>query len=166
MWENAETVALLDRQGVVRAISRNEQEAEIKHVIGVRNLEERTVESCRAAAHEAFENALNGLESELVLGNYGEDGLIVWSRVVMKPSPLSATPVLVHLRRLPQEWAALSPREQGLINALHKVGLNPKKAAKKLGISLNTLNAHRRSIMQKCVLEGIGDFWVFVERCR
>ena len=69
MWENAETVAILDREGIVRAISRNEEEAAIKNVIGVRNLEERTVESCRAAAREAFENALNGNESELEMGH-------------------------------------------------------------------------------------------------
>jgi DNA-binding CsgD family transcriptional regulator len=44
--------------------------------------------------------------------------------------------------------------------------MNPKRAASRLGLSVNTLNAHRRSICQKCRLRSVGDFWVFVERCR
>jgi DNA-binding CsgD family transcriptional regulator len=49
---------------------------------------------------------------------------------------------------------------------LHESGMNPKRTARKLGITENTLNAHRRSICQKCSLQGVGEFWVFVERCR
>jgi hypothetical protein len=33
-------------------------------------------------------------------------------------------------------------------------------------MSVHTLNAHRRSICQKCGLESVGEFWVFVEQCR
>ena len=166
MWENAEAVALLDREGCIRAVSRNEDEAVIKDVIGLCVLEERILEDCRAATQKAFEAALNGKETAFEIGARGDDRLVVWSRAVMKPSPLPETPVLFHIRRLPTDWGILSSREQEIINTLHEEDLNPKRAAKLLDITLNTFNAHRRAITQKCDLQGVGDFWVFVERCR
>lgn len=74
--------------------------------------------------------------------------------------------MLVHSRVLPRSWQELSDRERDVIETLHREDMNPKQAARALGISVNTLNAHRRSICQKCQLNGIGDFRVFVERCR
>ena len=166
MWDNAEVVALLDEGGVVRAVSRNEEEASIHNVIGQRVLESRVLESCRVETQEAFDNALRGMETQVETGARGDDGEVVWSRAIFKPSPLPETPVLIHLRRLPKEWGTLTLREQQLIKTLHEAGLNPKRAARQLGITLNTFNAHRRTITQKCGLEGVGDFWVFVEHCR
>lgn len=166
MWDNAEIVALLDREGCVRAISRNEEEAAIHDVIGVCILVDRILEGCKAEVRAAFDAALQGSETEVEIGAHADDGLVVWSRGVVKPAPLPETPVLFHIRRLPKSWGALSQREQQLINTLHEVDLNPKKAANRLGITLNTLNAHRRTITQKCGLQGVGDFWVFVEHCR
>ena len=166
MWENAEIVAMLDTEGCVRAISRNEEEAVIHDVIGVCILEERIQDVCKATVKAAFDAALQGKETQVEIGAEGDDGLVVWSRAVVKPSPLPETPVLFHIRRLPTSWGVLSPREHELINTLHEVDLNPKKAATRLGITLNTFNAHRRTITQKCGLQGAGDFWVFVEHCR
>lgn len=166
MWNHAEVVALMDEQGFVRGISRNEEEAVIRHVIGTRLIEERAVESCKAAALQAFNDALEGKETELVVGAIADDGHIVWSKVVIKPSPLPDTPVLLHARGLPDSWGALSQREKEVVRSLHEAEMNPKQAARLLGISLNTFNAHRRTITQKCNLEGVGDFWIFVERCR
>lgn len=165
MWENAEAVALLDKNGQVCAISRNEDEAVIRNVVGMRIIE-RVHPNSLESAREALETALKGKVSETSIAAYADDGTVFWSRVRCQPSPLEECPVLVHTRRLPQGWGVLSPREQELIKALHDSGMNPKRAAKQLGISLNTLNAHRRSICQKCELKGVGDFWVFVEHCR
>jgi DNA-binding CsgD family transcriptional regulator len=166
MWNNAEVVALLDEQGYVRAISRNEEEAVIRNVIGMRIIEERAVASCKQATLKAFDDALNGKETELEVGAIADDGHITWSKVRLKPSPVTATPVFLHARGLPDSWGVLSEREKDIVSALHQTQMNPKLAAKQLGITLNTFNAHRRAITQKCDLQGVGDFWIFVERCR
>ena len=166
MWSRAEGVALLDEDGIVRAVSRNEDEARIRHVIGTRIIEERAIEVDKPKAIEAFQAALEGKETELELGAIADDGQVIWGRTVLKPSPLPETPVLLHSRSLPESWGALSDREKQVINGLHQAQLNPKRAAQQLGITNNTFNAHRRSISQKCQLHEVGDFWVFVERCR
>ena len=166
MWSNAEVVALLDAQGYVRAISRNEEEAVIRDVIGMRLIEERAIERCKAATLKAFDDALNGEETELEVGAIADNGQIVWSKVIIKQSPVPETPVFLHARGLPDSWGALSQREKEVVHALHDAEMNPKRAAKQLGITLNTFNAHRRTITQKCDLRGVGDFWIFVERCR
>lgn len=166
MWSRAEVVALLDEDGIVRAVSRNEHEAVIRHVIGIRLIEERAVESDKPKAIQAFNSALKGEETQLEVGAIADDGRIIWSKIVLRPSPLPNTPVLLHARGLPDSWGSLSQREKEVINGLHTAQMNPKRAAKELGISLNTFHAHRRAISQKCDLHGIGDFWVVVERCR
>ena len=84
----------------------------------------------------------------------------------MMPSPVPESPVLFHFRRLPRDWDRLSPRERDVVHALHDTSMNPKRAAGKLRMSVHTLNAHRRSICQKCGLQSVGEFWVFVEQCR
>ena len=165
MWENAEVVVLLDREGYVRAISRNEEEAPIQDVLGKRMLE-MIHEDCQAAARQAMQSALAGVETEVLLTAYADAGYVFWSRVRFLQSPLEEISLLLHLRRLPRSWGRLSPREQEVINTLHEAHMNPKRAAKQLGITQNTLNAHRRSICQKCQLKGVGEFWVFVEQCR
>lgn len=165
MWENAEVVVLLDREGYVRAVSRNEEEAPIQDVLGKRVLE-MIHEDYQAAVQQAMQSALAGVETEIFIAAYADTSYVFWSRVRFLRSPLEETPLLLHVRRLPRSWGRLSPREQEVINALHEAHMNPKRAAKQLGITHNTLNAHRRSICQKCQLNGVGDFWVFVERCR
>jgi FixJ family two-component response regulator len=107
-----------------------------------------------------------GKETEVLIALVADDGHTFWSRVRLTRSPVEDSWVLLHARRLPRSWQLLSEREREVIAALNDSGLNPKRAAKQLGIALNTLNAHRRSISQKCQLQGVGEFWVFVERCR
>jgi DNA-binding CsgD family transcriptional regulator len=165
MWDNAESVALLDRDGYVRAVSRNEEEAAIRDLVGMRVIE-RVHPDSLPVAEEAMQAALNGKSREVLVAAYADDGTLFWCRAQCCPSPVDEMPIMVHTRRLPKSWGLLSPREQELIQDLHKSGMNPKRTAKRLGISLNTLNAHRRSICQKCGLKSVGDFWVFVERCR
>jgi len=166
MWNHAEVVALLDEQGYVRAVSRNEDEAPIRDVIGNCVLEERILESCKEATRKAFNAALNGEEVQLVVGAIADEGYVFWSKIRLMSSPVEKIPVLLHARRLPRSWDTLTDREKEVINTLHEADMNPKRAAKKLGITLNTFNAHRRAISQKCDLRGVGDFWVFVQRCR
>ena len=165
VWDNAEVVALLDREGIVRVVSRNEEEAPIKNVVGKPALAP-VVKESYADAEAALQRALAGEEQELFVAARADAGYVFWSRLQLLPSHLPEMPVLVHIRRLPREWGELSAREQEVVHALHDAGMNPKRAARELGISENTLNAHRRSISQKCHLDGVGDFWVFVERCR
>ena len=165
MWDNAEVVVLLDQEGVVRAVSRNEDEALIHDVIGKHALD-RIHEDDRSSVQQAMEQALQGEKYDLLISAYADEGYVFWSRLQFLPSPLPELPILVHIRRLPRSWGKLSEREQQVVQTLHSTEMNPKKAARLLGISENTLNAHRRSISQKCELDGIGDFWVFVERCR
>jgi DNA-directed RNA polymerase specialized sigma24 family protein len=142
MWNHAEVVALLDEQGVVRAISRNEEEAPIRDAIGNRIIENRVLESCKESAREAFEAALKGEEVQLVLGAIADDGHVFWSKVRLMPSPAPEIAVLMHARRLPRSWNELSSREKEVIHTLHEAQLNPKRAAKQLGITLNTLKIH------------------------
>ena len=165
MWDNAEVVVLLDEAGIIRSVSRNEEEALIHDVIG-RHALDRIHEDYLPSAQEALAQALQGKKCELLLAVYADDGYVFWSRVQSLPSHLQDLPILLHLRRLPKGWGRMSTREQQVVQALHSADMNPKKAARILGISDNTLNAHRRSISHKCELDGIGDFWVFVERCR
>lgn len=165
MWDNSEVVALLDKEGYVCAVSRNEEEAPVRHVMGKDALE-RVRADLLDQAREAVQAAKAGKTTELLLAAKADEGYEFWSRVEIMPSHLEELPVLVHVRRLPRNWGELSQREKEVIQALHVTAMNPKRAAKNLGISENTLNAHRRSICQKCQLDGIGDFWVFVEHCR
>jgi len=165
MWNNAEVVSLVDENGIIRAISRNEAEDPIQEAIGKEVVYRVTPESL-PEAQKALSKAQLGEETELLVSAQADAGYIFWNRVVVKPSPEGDKWVLVHSRVLPRSWGTLSSREQDIIKTLHSFALNPKKAASKLGITINTLNAHRRSICQKCQLDGVGDFWVFVERCR
>ena len=165
VWDNAEVVALLDGEGYIRAVSRNEDEAPIRNVLGKQAMH-RVKEDSIGPAREAIQKAMKGETSELLVSATADKGYEFWSRLQVMPSHLEDLPVLVHIRRLPRSWGNLSSREKEVVHALHNTGMNPKRASKELGISENTLNAHRRSICQKCQLDGVGDFWVFVERCR
>lgn len=165
MWEKSEVVGLIDRQGRVTVVSRNEAEAQVANVLGQQIAGFLAPESV-AKFEQAFNLALAGQETVSLLSGVADAGYIFWGRVRMMPSPEPASPVLFHMRRLPTSWGALSERERDVIQALNDTGMNAKRAAKKLAISINTLNAHRRSIGQKCKLEGVGDFWVFVQQCR
>ena len=165
MWSHAEVVALLDKQGRVCVISRNEEEVTIHHVVGKR-VADLLCEDSRQDFESAFARALRGTEQDTVLTAKDSAGCIVCSRARLLPSPIAETPVLLHFRRLPRSWQYLSPREREVIHGLHELGMNPKRTARKLGITVNTLNAHRRAICQKCGLQGVGEFWVYVERCR
>ena len=165
MWANAEIVSLVDEQGVIRAVSRNEEEDPIYEAVGVDILYRVTPETL-PQAREALAKARQGEECQVLVAAEADAGYIYWSRAVVRPAPEGEGWVLVHSRVLPRSWQELSDRERDVIEALHREGMNPKRAARTLGISVNTLNAHRRSICQKCRLDGIGDFWVFVERCR
>ena len=165
MWNNAESVSLVDDKGIIRAISRNEEEDPIREGVGTDILYRVTSESIPAAI-DALNKARCGEESDLLVAAVADAGYVFWNRVVVKPSPEGDQWVLVHSRVLPRSWDRLSPRERTIIHALHACGMNPKKAARRLGITFNTLNSHRRSITNKCNLQGVGDFWVFVERCR
>lgn len=165
MWENAEAVSLVDDKGVIRAVSRNEEEDPIREAVG-KDILYRVVPESVQAVQEAFAATQRGEEVELMVATRADAGYVYWNRVVAKPSPEDDGWVLVHTRRLPRSWGELSERERDVVGALHTCGMNPKRAARELGISVNTLNAHRRSICQKCRLNGVGDFWVFVEQCR
>jgi DNA-binding NarL/FixJ family response regulator len=165
MWDNAEIVALLDKEGHVCAVSRNEEEAAIHNILGMQVIE-RVHPDSLSIAREAMQAALAGEEKEVLVAAYADEGFVFWSRVRFTRSPIPDKPLLLHARKLPRSWGQLSSREQELIQALQKSGMNPKRAARQLGITVNTLNAHRRSICQKCGLKGVGDFWVYVEHCR
>lgn len=165
MWQNAEVVGLLDSQGCVRVVSRNEEEALVQQVVG-RDIREMIAPASQATFEESFQTALGGGESQALLAGVADEGFIFWGRVQLSPSPETDSPVLFHLRRLPRQWSSLSERERDAVDALNATKMNSKRAAKALGISLHTLNSHRRSICRKCGLHGVGEFWVFVERCR
>ncbi|MGI9428699.1 MAG: LuxR C-terminal-related transcriptional regulator [Bythopirellula sp.] len=165
MWNNAESVSLVDDQGIIVAISRNEVEDPIKEGVGTEILYRVTPDSLPLAV-EAIAKARGGEECELLVSAEADAGYVFWVRAVVKPSPVGDRWVIVHSRRLPRAWGSLSTREREVVAALHASGLNSKKAARALGVSINTFNAHRRSITTKCDLDGVGDFWVFVERCR
>ena len=103
---------------------------------------------------------------QVLLAGVADEGFVFWGRIHLMASPETASPVLFHMRRLPRNWEQLSERERAVIEALNATDMNAKRAAKRLGISVHTLNSHRRSICHKCDLSGIGEFWIFVERCR
>ena len=163
--DHAEVVALVDENDIVRTISRNEEEALIRDVLG-KPILYRIHPDHLERAQAALDTARSGEEIETFVSSIADDGLVYWSRARLTQSPLNESWVLIHARRLPRAWQLLSEREREVVRTLHQAGLNPKRAAKQLKITLNTLNAHRRSITQKCKLQGVGDFWVFVERCR
>jgi DNA-binding NarL/FixJ family response regulator len=165
MWDNAEVAGLLDSDGRVCLISRNEDEAPIRNVLGKRAIDLLREES-RAEFETAFNQAAGGGDVLTLLSGTADAGYVVWARVRMMPSPGQKAWVLFHFRRLPKSWHRLSPRERDVVHALHDAGMNPKRAASDLGLSVHTLNAHRRSICQKCRLRSVGDFWIFVEQCR
>lgn len=165
MWQNADVVGLLDRQGQVRVVFRNESEALVRDVVGYPIRDFAAPESVETF-DRAFEAALRGEESLVLLAGVADEGFTFWGRANLGPSPEPKAPVLFHFRRLPRAWSLLSAREREAVDALNAARMNSKRAAKQLGISLNTLNSHRRSICRKCQLHGVGEFWVFVERCR
>jgi DNA-binding NarL/FixJ family response regulator len=165
MWSDAEVAGLLDAEGRIVVISRNEEEAYVHDVLNkhARNL---LNPESRAAFDRALEEVHRGNAIVLCVSGKADAGHTVWVRLHLMPSPAEDAPVLFHYRRLPRSWNYLSVRERDVVHALHDSGMNPKRAARDLGMSVHTLNAHRRSICRKCDLRGIGDFWVFVERCR
>jgi DNA-binding CsgD family transcriptional regulator len=165
MWEQAEVAGLLDRTGCVRVVSRNEQEAPVANALG-RNVAEVLTEPSRPVFADAFARAQQGEVVEILLSGLADDGCEIWGRVQLSPSPEKSLPVLFHLRRLPKEWTTLTERERDVLHALNQNHMNAKRAAKRLNVSVNTLNSHRRSICHKCRLHGVGEFWVFVKRCR
>lgn len=165
MWEHAEVVGLLDRAGQIRVVSRNEAEALIHNVVG-RNIREMLGPDSHQPFEAAFQAALAGDKMQVTLSGIADEGFVFWGRVQLMASPEPTSPVLFHMRRLPREWGELSEREHAVVDALNESDMNAKRAAKQLGISVHTLNSHRRSICQKCGLSGIGDFWIFVEHCR
>jgi DNA-binding CsgD family transcriptional regulator len=165
MWNHAESVSLVDDRNIIRAISRNEDEDPIREGVGTEILYRVTAESLPLAV-AALAKARGGEEFELLVSAEADAGYVFWVRAVVKPSPVEKDWVIVHSRRLPRAWGSLSVREKEIVAALHASGLNSKKAARALGITINTFNAHRRAITTKCQLDGVGDFWIFVERCR
>jgi DNA-binding CsgD family transcriptional regulator len=165
MWKHAEVVGMLDRSGFVRAVSRNEEEAVVKNIVGREIRQFIAPQSCKAF-DALFQAALAGQEVEALLAGVADDGSTLWGRVRLKQSPEQTAPVLLHMRRLPRSWSRLSEREKAVIEALNAASMNSKRAAKQLGISVHTLNSHRRSICRKCQLSGVGEFWIYVEHCR
>ena len=165
MWKHAGVVGLLDRAGRIRVVSRNEDEALVHEVFG-RDIRELIATCSLERFEEAFQAALQGAESQALLAGVADEGFIFWGRVRIGPSPETDSPVLFHLRRLPRAWSSLSDREREANDALNEPSMNSKRSAKQLGVSIHTLNTHRRSICRKCGLHGVGEFWVFVEQCR
>jgi len=165
MWDQAEVVGLLDRDARVTVVSRNEAEAPVSDVHG-RAIVEMLAPASIGEFHDAFQQALGGTEVETLLAGIADDGHTFWGRVKLMPSPEALSPVLFHMRRLPTMWGKLSERERDVVRALNETHMNAKRAAKQLKISVNTFNSHRRSICHKCVLHGVGDFWVFVQQSR
>ncbi len=165
MWEQGEVVALLDPQARVTVVSRNEEEAPVASVVG-RSLLELLAPESLSDFQQAFHRVLSGEEIVTLWAGVADEGYVFWARVRLLPSPEASSPVLFHMRRLPKAWGKLSERERDVVDALNLAGMNAKRAANQLEISLNTLNAHRRSICQKCELHGVGDFWVFIHQCR
>ena len=165
MWDHSEVAGLFDQQGFVRVVSRNEDEAPVSNVLD-RNVADTLVAESRPLFAEAFARALRGEAVELMLCGIADAGYEFWGRVRLAPAPEKSLPVLFHMRRLPKSWGELSARERDVLEALNACGMNAKRAAKRLGISVNTLNSHRRAICQKCQLHGVGEFWVYVQRSR
>lgn len=165
MWDQSEVVGLIDREGRVTIVSRNEAEAPVSNVLGRRIVDMLAPESV-PEYERAMQQVLAGREVETLFAGVADTGSLFWGRARLLPSPEPASPVLFHMRRLPLSWGKLSRRERDVMQALNATGMNAKRAAKQLAISINTLNAHRRSICQKCELDGVGDFWVFVQQCR
>jgi DNA-binding NarL/FixJ family response regulator len=156
---------LLDRDGRVSVVSRNEEEALVSDVLG-RRVADMVAPGSRQQFLDAFEGALKGREVQVLLAGVADAGFLFWGRVHFMRSPEDESPVLFHMRRLPRRWGELSDRERAVIQALNSTGMNSKRAARRLGISLNTINTHRRSICRKCNLRGVGEFWVFIQQCR
>ena len=165
MWDQAEVVGLLDRNGRVTVVSRNEAEAPVSEVLG-RPVVDMLDPTSVSDFERSFEQVLRGSEVETLLSGISDEGYSFWGRVKLMPSPEAASPVLFHMRRLPTPWGTLSERERDVVCALNETNMNAKRAAKQLNISIHTFNSHRRSICQKCGLHGVGDFWVFVQQCR
>ena len=165
MWENAEVAGLLDRTGCIRVLSRNEDEAPVANALNSQ-VTDRLASSCHDVFADGFERALRGETVELLLCGVADAGYEFWGRVQLSPSPEKNLPVLFHMRRLPKSWTQLTEREREVLSALNECRMNAKRAAKLLDISVHTLNSHRRSICHKCGLHGVGEFWVFVQKCR
>ena len=165
MWDQAEVVGLLDREARVTVVSRNELEAPTAHVLG-RPVPEMLAPASVDDFHCAFQQREMATKQRHCSPGIADDGHVFWGRVQLMPSPEEASPVLFHMRRLPRLWRELSERERDVVRLLNETSMNAKRAAKQLGISVNTLNSHRRSICQKCGLHGVGDFWIFVKQCR
>ena len=165
MWDHAEVAGLFDPQGYVRVVSRNEDEAPVANVLDRNVLDALTTKS-RPLFIDGFARAMRGEDVELLLSGVADAGYEFWGRVRLAPAPEKSLPVLFHMRRLPKSWGTLSTRERDVLDALNGSGMNAKRAAKRLGISVHTLNSHRRSICQKCRLHGVGEFWVYVQRAR
>jgi DNA-binding CsgD family transcriptional regulator len=165
MWEHAEIAGLFDHEGCIRVVSRNEDEAPIANVLD-RSAADMLTAASRPLFADGLARALRGEVVELLLSGTADAGYEFWGRVRLAPAPEKTLPVLFHMRRLPKSWGRLSVREREVLTALNSCEMNAKRAAKQLYISVNTLNAHRRSICHKCHLHGVGEFWVFVQRSR
>ena len=165
MWDHAEVAGLFDPRGCVCVVSRNEDEAPVADVLN-RNVVDTLAAASRPLFADGFARALRGEVVELLLCGIADAGYEFWGRVRLAPAPEKSLPVLFHMRRLPKSWGKLSVRERDVLDALNGCGMNAKRAAKRLGISVNTLNSHRRAICQKCQLHGVGEFWVYVQRSR
>jgi DNA-binding CsgD family transcriptional regulator len=165
MWDHAEVAGLLDSGGYVRVVSRNEEEAPVADVLD-RNVVDRLTAASRPLFEAGFAGAMRGEAVELLLCGIADAGYEFWGRVRLAPAPEKSLPVLFHMRRLPTTWGKLSGREKDVLAALNACEMNAKQAARRLGISVNTLNSHRRSICQKCELHGVGEFWIYVQRSR
>ena len=130
MWNYAEAVALLDKQGRVCVISRNEDESPIQHVVGKR-VADLLCEDSRQDFDSAFGQALQGAENNAVISAIDDNGHVVCVRARFMPSPVAETPVLFHFRRFPRGWQYLSLREREVIHTLHESGMNPKRTARR-----------------------------------
>src|SRR5262245_2322536 len=100
MWDNAEVAGLLDDAGRVCVISRNEDEAPVRNVLGKRVVDILREES-RGDFETAFRQAAAGGDVFVLLSAVADAGYVVWARVRMMPSPVPESPVLFHFRRLP-----------------------------------------------------------------
>lgn len=82
MWANAEIVSLVDEEGVIRAVSRNESEDPIYEAVGVDILYRVTPETL-PQAQEALAKARAGEECQVLVAAEADACYVYWSRAVV-----------------------------------------------------------------------------------
>ena len=113
MWQNAEIVGLLDCDGRIRFISRNEEEALIHNVVGrlvADLLSPASIESFEAA----FQAAIRGNQTQVLLAGLADEGFEFWGRAHVGPSPEPKGPGAISFASPPAALVAVKRTRKGI----------------------------------------------------